>query len=189
MQVRAESAAATRARILDAATAAMRERFRPNVRLDEIAVAAEVSVQTVLRAFGSRAALLDAVMETATVDVAREFEDVIAGDVDSVVRCYFNHYEKAGDLVIRNIVEEADPELHAFVEGGRAAHRAGVEEVFAAELSDQSSEQRRYTVDALVCCLDVYVWKLLRRDLGRSRREAEQIVCHLVRGVLKEERP
>ncbi len=186
MQARAESSAATRTRILDAATAAMRENFRPNVRLDEIAAAAGVSVQTVLRIFGSRALLLDAVMEAASADVAREFEDVILGDVDSVVRCYFNHYEKAGDLVIRNIVEEAEPELHAFVEGGRAAHRAGVAEVFAAQLVNQSSAQRRRTVDALVCCLDVYVWKLLRRDLGRSRRDAEQTVRQLVRGILEE---
>lgn len=187
MQGRAESAAATRARILDAATQAMRVQFRPNVRLDEIAAAAEVSVQTVLRAFGSRRELLDAVVEAAAADVELEFDDVVPGDVASVVRCYFNHYEKAGDLVIRNIVEEPDPDLDAFVERGRDAHRAGVVKLFEVQLVDRSGPQRRRTVDALVCCLDVYVWKLLRRDLGRSRRDAEQTVCDLVRGVLEEE--
>lgn len=187
MQVRAESAAATRARILDAATAAMRDRFRPNIRLDEIAATADVSVQTVLRIFGSRTALLDAVMEAAMTDVAAEFDNVIPGDVDSVVQCYFNHYETVGDLVIRNIVEETDPDLHAFVERGRSAHRAGVEEFFADRLATQTGAQRRRTVDALVCCLDVYVWKLLRRDFGRSRREAEQTVRRLVGGILEEE--
>lgn len=186
MRARAESAAATRTRILDAATAAMRERFRPDVRLDEIAAAAGVSVQTVLRVFGSRRALLDAVMEAASADVAREFDDVVPGNVDSVVRCSFNHYEKLGDLVIRNIVDEDDPELHAFVERGRAGHRSGVEYCFAAHLADLPPARRRRTVDALVCALDVYIWKLLRRDLGRSRRDAEQTVAHLVRGVLEE---
>lgn len=187
MQGRAESAAATRTRILDAATEAMREQFRPNVRLDEIAAAADVSVQTVLRAFGSRRGLLNAVVEAASTDVAREFDDVIPGDVDSVVRCYFNHYEKSGDLVVRNIVDESDPDVHAFVERGRAAHRAGVATMFEARLAAMPDPQRRRTVDALVCCLDVYTWKLLRRDHGRSRSDAEQTVRHLVRGALEEE--
>lgn len=68
------------ARILNAATAAMRER--------------------------SRRALLDAVVDAASVDVTRDFDDVVRGDVHSVVRWQFNHYEKAGDLVVRGILEE-----------------------------------------------------------------------------------
>src|SRR3954447_11269272 len=75
MRARAESAAATRERILEAATAAMRTRVRPDVRLGDIAAPAGVSVQTVLRTFGSRAALLDAVAEVAVADVAGEFTD------------------------------------------------------------------------------------------------------------------
>lgn len=185
-RARAASAAATRERIFDAATAAMRERFRPDIRLDEIAAAAEVSVQTVLRIFGSRRALLDAVSEAASADAARDFAGVVPGDVDSVVRAHFAHYERVGDLVIRNIVDEADPELHAFVERGRAAHRAGMEYCFAEQLSGLPPARRRRTVDALVCALDVYVWKLLRRDIGRSRRDAEQTVRQLVTAVLEE---
>ena len=34
----------------------------------------------------------------------------------------------------------------------------------------------RRRVDALVSCCDVYVWRLLRHDMGRSRQEAEAIV-------------
>ena len=187
-RARADSAAATRTRILNAATAAMRERFRPDVRLDEIAAAAEVSVQTVLRVFGSRRALLDAVSEAASADAAQDFAGVVPGDVDSVVRAHFTHYERVGDLVIRNIVDEADPELHAFVERGRAAHRAGREHCFPDQLDGLPPARRRQRVDALVCALDVYVWKLLRRDLGRSRRDAEQTVRSLVRGILEEGR-
>ena len=63
MQARAESAAATRARILEAAATAMRRQFRPDIRLDAVAAEAGVSVQTVLRVFGSRRQLLDEVAE------------------------------------------------------------------------------------------------------------------------------
>ena len=70
MRARAESAAATRARILEAATAAMRRQFRPEVRLDAVAAEAGVTVQTVLRIFGSKRQLLDEVTEIAARDVA-----------------------------------------------------------------------------------------------------------------------
>jgi AcrR family transcriptional regulator len=187
MRARAESAAATRERILEAATAAMRTRFRPDVRLADIAAAAGVSVQTVLRTFGSRAALLDAVAEVAVADVAGEFTDVTPGDVAGIVHAYFEHYEKAGDLVVRNITDESDPEVHEFVERGRAAHRSGIETMFAAHLRHLPPAARRRRVDALVCCLDVYVWKLLRRDLGRSRRDVERTVETMIRSILEVE--
>ena len=124
MQARAESAAATRARILDAAAAAMRRQFRPDVRLDAVAAEAGVSVQTVLRIFGSRRQLLDEVAEIAVSDVIAEFVNVRPGDVTGIVHAYVNHYEKVGDLVARNIQDEKDPEIHAFVERGRSGHRA-----------------------------------------------------------------
>ena len=119
MQARAESAAATRARILDAAAAAMRRQFRPDVRLDAVAAEAGVSVQTVLRIFGSRRQLLDEVAEIAALTscgVRRRS----TRRRDRHRPRHVNHYEKVGDLVIRNIQDETDPEIHAFVERGRA---------------------------------------------------------------------
>jgi AcrR family transcriptional regulator len=187
MRARAESAAATRARILEAATTAMRTRFRPDVRLADVAAAAGVSVQTVLRTFGSRQQLLDAVAEVAVADVAAEFTDVDPGDVAGIVHAYFDHYEKAGDLVVRNIADESDPEIHEFVERGRAAHRSGIEEMFEARLRALPAAVRRSRVDALVCSLDVYIWKLLRRDLGRSRQDAERTVSTMIHSILEAE--
>jgi AcrR family transcriptional regulator len=185
MQARAESAAATRARILEAAAAAMRRQFRPNIRLDAVAAEAGVSVQTVLRIFGSRRRLLDEVAEVAVGDVMAEFAGVRPGDVTGIVRGYVNHYEKVGDLIVRNIHDEEDPEIHAFVERGRSGHRAGCEERFAPFLGGLAPAARRQAVDALVVALDVYTWKLLRRDIGRSRRDTEATIHSLVNAVLE----
>ncbi len=187
MTARAESAAATRARIMQAAADAMRVRFRPDIRLDDIAAAAGVSVQSIMRIFGSRGALLDAVTEVAVGDVAAEFVGVEPGDVEAIVRAYYRHYEKAGDLVVRNIVDEAEPGIRAFVARGRSAHRAGVERLFAPSLDATPAEQRRMTVDALVCTLDVYVWKLLRRDMKRSLPTARATVVAMIRAILEAE--
>ena len=185
MQARAESAAATRARILEAAAAAMRRQFRPNIRLDAVAAEAGVSVQTVLRVFGSRRQLLDEVAEVAVGDVTAEFTGVRPGDVAGIVHGYVNHYEKVGDLVVRNIRDEEDPEMRAFVERGRSAHRSGCEAWFAPSLEALAPADRRRAVDALVVALDVYTWKLLRRDLGRSRRDTETTIATLVNAVLE----
>jgi AcrR family transcriptional regulator len=185
MRGRAQSAAATRERILQAATVAMRTRFRPDVRLAEIAAEAGVTVQTVLRIFGSRRQLLDAVAEVAVADVAAEFTGVAAGDISAIVHAYFEHYEKVGDLVVRNIADESNPEIHEFVERGRAAHRSGIETNFSAQLAPWRADQRRSRVDALVCSLDVYVWKLLRRDLGRARPDAEHTVRTMIHSILE----
>jgi AcrR family transcriptional regulator len=185
MQARAEAAAATRARILDAAADAMRRQFRPDVRLDAVAAAAGVSVQTVLRVFGSRHQLLDEVAQIAVGDVAAEFAGVPAGDRAGTVHAYVNHYEKVGDLVVRNIQDESDPDIRAFVERGRSAHRAGCEALFASDLEAVPPDLRRSTVDALVVALDVYTWKLLRRDIGRSRTDTETTILSLVTAILE----
>jgi AcrR family transcriptional regulator len=185
MRARAESAAATRARILDAAAAAMRRQFRPEVRLDTVAAEAGVSVQTVLRIFGSKRQLLDEVTEIAARDVAVEFAGVRPGDVAAIVNATINHYEKAGDLVIRNIQDETDPDIHAFVERGRALHRAGTETGFAPYLDPLAPAEKRRTVDALVVVLDVYTWKLLRRDMDRSRHDTETTIRTLVNAILE----
>lgn len=185
MRVRADSAAATRTRILDAATAAMRRQFRPAVRLDAVAAEAGVSVQTVLRIFGSKSRLLDEVSEIATREVVAEFADLRSGDVTGIVHAYLCHYEKVGDLVVRNIQDEHDPEIHAFVERGRDAQRAGINALFAPLLDPLAPAARRRTVDALVVALDVYTWKRLRRDMGRSRRDTEVIIRTLVNAILE----
>ena len=44
---------------------------------------------------------------------------------------------------------------------------------------------RKRAVHALHAATDVYVWKLLRRDLGLSRTETEKTMADLVVGVLK----
>jgi hypothetical protein len=41
---------------------------------------------------------------------------------------------------------------------------------------------------SLIIATDVYVWKLLRRDMALGRSEAEAIVCRIIEGVTQQER-
>src|SRR5919204_534161 len=98
MLARAETAAATGARILRAATEMVWE--QPDVTLEAVATRAGVSVQTVIRAFGGRAALIDAAAQAAREEIEAERSSALPGNVAASVRVLFDHYERIGDRVV-----------------------------------------------------------------------------------------
>ena len=181
MRARAASTEATRGRILDVAVTLLATRFRSEIRLDDVAAGAQVSVQTVLNVYGSRAALLDLALERWLAELRAQRLRTEPGDTAGGLAALLNHYEKFGDLVIRNLAEQADPEL---IETGRTGHRQWVTRQFAPQLVDVSPARRRSLVDALVCACDVYTWKLLRRDMRRSRPDVEATMRTMVRALL-----
>jgi hypothetical protein len=47
-------------------------------------------------------------------------------------------------------------------------------------------EPTQQTVDAVVAATDIYIWKLIRLDLGRSRDQTEAVIARLARTALEE---
>jgi len=179
---RAAAVEATRHRILAAVLALAEETLDLDPTLEAVARRAGVSVQTVLRHFGTRDALFDAAVDGANAAVVEE-RATPAGDVDAAVRVLVDHYERRGDFVLHLLGHERDDARFArAVEPGRALHRTWVEEVFAPQLA--SATDRGELVDLLVVVTDVYSWKLLRRDAGHSRAGTEARLRRLVRSVL-----
>src|SRR5690349_19616340 len=131
MRARADAKAQTRARILGAVLAIAEDAFDLDPTLDAVATRAEVSVQTVLRHFGSREALLGAALEQASSAVENERAAPV-GDVAAAVDAIVDHYELRGDFVLRLLGREHDDARVAEIVGsGRVLHRRWVEEVFA----------------------------------------------------------
>src|SRR6201999_554931 len=97
---RAESTAATRRAILDAAVALSREEGEPDPSLEQVAARAGCSQRSVIRHFDSKQGLFEAAMAEA-LDEAVESRRVEPGDVDEAVRLLVEHYEKLGDDVVR----------------------------------------------------------------------------------------
>jgi AcrR family transcriptional regulator len=179
MGARAQAVEETRRRILDALFELASERTFPDISLDDVAREAGVSVQTVLRQFGSRAALFEANIEDALRRVTEERATPV-GDVDAAVRVIVDHYERRGRTALLMLAQEkSDPQVGRITERGRQMHRRWVEGVFAPFAAADSS-----TVDLLVVATDVYTWKLLRHDRGLSRSQTEQRMKTLVRAVL-----
>ena len=181
MVARADSAAATGERILDAAVEVFWELPGEQVSLDEVARRAGVTVQTVIRRFGGRDGLLAAVGERETDRVRREREDVSVGDVAGAVRMLVDHYEAMGDRVLGLLAEEKrSPALREIADRGRVLHREWCARVFAPALESRGSGERARRLAQLVAICDVYTWKLLRRDAGLSRRQTELALVELL---------
>jgi len=179
MGARAQSVQETRARIQEALFLLGCQRLFVEISLDDVAREAGVSVQTVLRQFGSRAALIEANVEYAVARIAEEREAPV-GDVDAALRVICDHYELRGDIALLMLAQEhADPQLGKLTENGREMHRQWVRDVFG-PLTDADDAM----VDLLVVATDVYTWKLLRRDRRLSRAHTEQRMKTLVTALL-----
>lgn len=186
MRARAAAVEETRRKILDATFALSAERLIPEIGLEAVAQSAGVSVQTVLRQFGSRAGLFEATADHASRVVAKE-RRAPAGNVQEALRVLLDHYELRGDFAVMLLAQEsADPVVGKVVENGRAMHREWVRGVFAPFLEPLADPSREQAVDLLVVATDVYAWKLLRRDRMLDRHATEERINRLVSAVLAE---
>ncbi|WP_460849110.1 TetR/AcrR family transcriptional regulator [Nocardioides ultimimeridianus] len=182
MRARATSVEDTRTRIQEAVFSLVTIRPLAGISLDDIAGEAGVSVQTVLRHFGSRAGLVEATMEYAASRVAREREAPV-GDVPAAMRVLLDHYELRGDTALLMLSQEQDdPLMRRMTDNGRALHRRWVAQVFAPYVGPSDDPQR--LIDLLVVATDVYAWKLLRHDRGLSRSRTQERMTALVDAVL-----
>ena len=178
---RAKKSARTAVRILESAEHLIRRKPLSEVTLSDIADHAEVSVQTVLRHHGSRDGVLMAMGEMLRERISSQRKAVQPGNVEAAVDNVFEHYEREGDLILRVLSEEATSSFAAEAASrGRVFHRAWVEEIFAPVL--QAPDESTY--DALVVATDLYTWRLLRRDLGRSKEEVRAVMLGLVQTTI-----
>jgi AcrR family transcriptional regulator len=185
MQARAESAAATRRSIANAWLALYEKLNYDDITLDVVAERSSVTVQTVIRHFGSKEELFVAVTrELAAAETLRRAAAPI-GDIDGAVRNVIAHYERVGDMVLRTLEQEDRfPAIRDLADTGRLIHYDWVERAFAPFLDSVTGPVRRRRRAQLVALTDVYLWKLLRREAGLGRRPTEIAMTELVTALL-----
>lgn len=181
MGARADAAAATGERILDAAVELFWEQPTDTFSLDDVARRAGVTVQTVIRRFGGREGLIAAAVARESERVRTQRDEAPVGDVAVAVRVLVEHYEQTGERVLRMLAEQSRiPTLAAIVDSGRTLHRQWCARVFAPALAGRSGVDRQRRLAQLVAVCDVYMWKLLRLDAGLSRRQTELALVELL---------
>lgn len=174
--LRAQKAQDNEARILtEAERLFATERF-DRVTLDAVAKAAGVTIPTIQRRFGNKEGLLAACADAMRPRILAQRVVPAGGDLAVAMRHLVDHYEKEGRMVWHFLRQADDvPLLHDGLAEGRRVHRAWVEAVFGA------GDPAR--TDALVAVTDLFVWKLLRVDLGRRRAEVEDRMIAMARAV------
>jgi AcrR family transcriptional regulator len=184
MVARAEAAAGTHRRIIDGALSLYTERDFDEVSLDDVADRAGVTVRTVLRRFGTKETLLDAVAEAGDEAIEDRRRNVPPGDAAAAIRRAVADYERYGDAIMRLLSQEhRAPAFQRIADRGRRLHHDWVERTFAPQLSRLPRPRRRRLLAALIAITDVYTWKLLRRDLRLGRAATVEALGEMVAGV------
>jgi AcrR family transcriptional regulator len=187
MTARAAKAEATMTRIRVSATELYRERPIEDFTLEEVAERAGVAVRTILRAYPSKDELVYAALEEMAAGGVF-LKPTPPGDVKAGVSAFFDIYEGIGDLVMQRLNDERrHPGLKPVLDQGRENHRDGVKTAFAPQLDRLQGAARAQLLNILVVLTDVYVWKLLRRDMALSQSAAEAVVRKMITSVLDKE--
>ena len=183
MGARARAVEETRRRVMAALFELSMARLFTDISLDDVAGVAGVSVQTILRQFGSRAGLIEAMIAHGKDAIAEERRTPV-GDVESAVRVLVDHYERRGNSTLLMLAQESShPQIAEITRLGRVTHREWVEQVFAPYISGDPE-----LVNLLVVATDLYTWKLLRIDRGYSRARTEQLMHRMATSLLEDAR-
>jgi AcrR family transcriptional regulator len=184
MTARAEATRATGETILDAAWDAFRQQPFDLVTLNEVASRSGVTVQTVIRRFGSKAQLFEAVAEREG-DRIRASRDVPASaGLPAALDALIDHYETDGDVVLHLLAQEQRAASVAeAVQQGRRVHHDWVERHCREVFSGTRGKERERLIHAAIVATDLGTWKLLRRDLSLERAEVTAIMLGLVNGL------
>ena len=177
---RAKQGEETSLRILAATESLVRQKALADLTLAEVAELAEVTVQTVIRKFGGKDGLLEAMANVVRHRIQTQRSQMPGNDFEAALDNLIQHYEAEGDLILRLLSQESTSTFaaHAAAEG-RAFHREWVQRTFDDELQPATEAK----VDALVVATDLFTWRLLRRDLGRSVAQTREVMMLLIQNA------
>jgi AcrR family transcriptional regulator len=182
---RAAAAESLRQRVVTAFNDLLLSRWIDEITLDEVAASVGTTRQTVIRLFGGKDGLLEAVIDLVRAEAVPRTS--MPADVSgrAALEALIAHYEAAGDMVVRFLAqEERHSALRPLLAQGRREHRAWIAERFGSMQSGLSELERERQITRLIVATDIYTWKLLRRDFGKSQDE----VLLLMLGIINKER-
>ena len=187
MTARAQATRATWEAILDVARVAFEHQPFDRVTLNDVATQSGVTVQTVIRRFGSKEQLFEAVArrEGARIKAARAVPE--DADLETALNALLDHYEEDGDVILHLIAQEHHwAQVGEVVREGRQVHREWVKRHCRHVLTGAGGQERERRIHAAIAATDLSTWKLLRRDLGLERGEVATIMIKLLNGIEEE---
>lgn len=181
MRARAQAAEATARAITAAARVLFTERAYDQVSLPAIADRAAVTVQTVLRRFGSKEELFAAAARERSDQIRADREAAPPGDIRHLVA----HYERWGDEQAHLLAQEARvPAIRAITDAGRRYHRDWIARAYAPALTTLPPATRRRKLAQLTAVTDLATWRLLRHELSLGQDQTAAAISELVDACL-----
>ena len=181
MRARAQAAQATAQAIIAAARALFAERPYDQVSLPVIAEDAGVTVQTVLRRFGSKEELFAAAAHQRSGQIRADREAAPPGDLTHLIA----HYERWGDEQAYLVAQEARvTAIRVITDAGRRYHRDWVARAYRPALATLPPATRRRRLAQLTAVTDLATWRLLRRELKLSPDQTTAAIRELVDACL-----
>jgi AcrR family transcriptional regulator len=186
MSARADATQLTGERIVDAMLQRLRETPYERVRLDDIAVDAGVTVQTVLRRFGSKPGLMTVTVERELGRIVAAREAAAQASVTDTIHALVAHYENYGALILKTYSEaplvSGLPEIAA---RGRGYHVEWCRRVFADHLAPELDEPvRARRLAQVIAICDATTWRILRFDGNLDPEQTEAALTELLTPLL-----
>jgi AcrR family transcriptional regulator len=167
--------------ILDAALQAFSGELFDRVTLQQIATASGVTVQTVIRRFGTKEELFEHLAEREGKRVLAERAVPARMGLRAALDTLVAHYERDGDMMTNFIHQEhlSEP-VRRIVSRGRRVHREWVEIHCRDLLTGLFGTDREHVLLAAIAATDLYTWKLLRRDHGLEPESVAAVMHRLI---------
>jgi AcrR family transcriptional regulator len=158
------------------------------ITLEQVAERSGVTVRTILRKYGSKEGMIEASLESDEIDFERSRKGAEPGNISEILQVLLAEYEATGHAVVRTIAaEEQYPAAHKILAKGRAYHRKWCARVFAPYLPEPGSDIYEAKLTAFITATEIYLWKLLRKDMGKSYEQTLQIFQLLIEGIIQHE--
>ena len=182
MTVRADAAERTGERINDAMLRRFTEFPYDRIRLEDVAADAGVTVQTVVRRFGSKHGVLAATVERELTRLATERAAAMGSSPQATLHSLVRYYENHGALILKLYAEASQaPGVPELASRARAYHVSWCHEAFSEVLEqglDNRTLQRRLAQVVAIC--DATTWRILRFDGQLSRQQTEQALMEML---------
>lgn len=157
-----------------------------DITLEMVAEEAGVTTRTILRKFGSREGLMEASLAFDPAGISANRNEARVGDVDHILQTLLDNYEKIGEAALRTIFLESELEIARKIGArGRFIHKQWCERVFEPFLPDKDTAAYEIQLASFIATTEIYLWKLLRKDLKFSRKKTFSVFKNMVEGVIQ----
>lgn len=156
-----------------------------DITLDMIAEKANVTKRTILRKFGSKEGLMTESLSYDPVGISAKRNQAKPGDIEDILKTLLSNYENIGDAAIRTI--RLEPELEVARQigvKGRKLHRDWCRLVFEPFLPDSQSPDFEIQLTSFISVTEIYLWKLMRKDLKLSKKKTFSVFKNMLEGVV-----